>query len=155
MNARWCFRRARYADLRLAARSAPVLVAAGLGRGAGVTAFALVCAGLLGCGAMVVVDSLAARPLPSMMVSVASGVFVGALLLGPPATLWVYFGVLWPRARRRVLAARCRVCPFCAHDLRGRPRGVEPCGECGRTILQRDAVIFWCRALARGGGDTP
>jgi len=58
-----------------------------------------------------------------------------------------------PRVERRVVAARGRLCPWCAHSLAGRrpaERRTElACPECGAGVRLRDAVLFWLRQVRR------
>ncbi|MEM1186351.1 MAG: hypothetical protein AAGI53_15280 [Planctomycetota bacterium] len=65
----------------------------------------------------------------------------------------VLFTVGVRRIERRVIAARGRLCPYCAHSVAGRPPGTrrDPtrCTECGREIRERDAVLFWPRQVRR------
>ncbi len=103
-------------------------------------------------GAVLLVEPIFGLEPGERLVALAWTALISGIGFGAPALAWCAVrGV--PRVERRVIATRGRLCPFCGHDLTGRPVAsrleASPCPECGRPISTRDAVLFWCRQLRR------
>lgn len=47
--------------------------------------------------------------------------------------------------RKRLVRSQFQLCPWCGHDLFGRPREAVECPECGRFAPRREVVRFWAR----------
>jgi len=147
----WCAR-VRFDDERL--RGMTPRAWPGIGTIGWLVVWTVVPVGIIasGAGTLIAMHALDLVTLGGAAKDVATTAF--ALSTGAAViALSVLFLVGVPRIERRVVAARGRLCPYCAHSVAGRLPGTRRdrirCTECGREIRERDAVLFWLRQVRR------
>lgn len=148
MQQRWCHRRAEYHDPALSRHPGPLFVRRvdpGIGAFWAIVIVLLTLAGI--AAAVLLFGEVSSDAARWSIQGPALLTFVLVFAFGPPALAMAYLGPIRTRLRRRVIAARCRLCVTCGHDLTGRPLSTQTCPECGRILSTRDAVIYWSRFL--------